>query len=116
MSTFEVMTRISHRWLMQKSKSELASIIMRNIDVIDILTSETDLSDVPEQLIAPLPWRVSGFEIGTGGATRVLMAADHFFIGHICGRTPEENAANAHFIVLACNALIEKAARPHDHR
>lgn len=36
MSVIEVTTRISHKWLMQKSKAELASIIMANLDRIDL--------------------------------------------------------------------------------
>jgi hypothetical protein len=40
MSIVEVTTRISKRWLMRKSKDELASIIMANIDHIDLFSEE----------------------------------------------------------------------------
>ena len=41
MSTFEVTTRISHKWLERKSKRELASIIMANLDRIDLFADQS---------------------------------------------------------------------------
>jgi hypothetical protein len=40
MSIFEITTRVSHKWLERKTKHELASIIMNNIDRIDLFAAD----------------------------------------------------------------------------
>lgn len=52
----------------------------------------------------PRPWYISGFEVLSGGASRVVMGADRFSIAHINDRSALENAADAALIVAAVNA------------
>lgn len=43
MSVYTVTTRISRKWLERKTKSELASIILNNIDRIDLFAEKSEL-------------------------------------------------------------------------
>ena len=61
MSVFEVTTRISHKWLERKSKHELVSIILANIDQINLFANaridfpgETVLSEAATEMYAAL--------------------------------------------------------------
>jgi hypothetical protein len=57
------------------------------------------------------PWRVSSFEQGSGGSTRVIMGSDNFSIAHVMDRSAPENEADAAFIVEAVNSYASLKAR-----
>ncbi len=45
MSVYEVTSRITHRWLMRKSKDELAEIIYANLDSMDLFREQMQERD-----------------------------------------------------------------------
>lgn len=76
MSIIEVTTRISHKWLERKHKHELASIIMANLDRINLFA---DHPGVPSGHDKPLTVNVTGdgelvIRIGIG---TLAWASDH---------------------------------------
>jgi hypothetical protein len=59
------------------------------------------------------PWRISQFEVMTGGVARVVMGVDDFTVASISGRSVEEHHADAS-LISAAPELLEalKISRP----
>lgn len=47
------------------------------------------------------PWRVSTFELNTGGKDRMVMGADNFAVAYVSGRSAEEHDYIANLIASA---------------